>query len=649
MISNETKNLYTAALKAGQKYYKEAISHGEYPYLKSLDTIVDNINSLHKQSLGVMDIPMELIAGTVTNGRTEAFAGNFMPLLDEYTEFGHKWMSLCEYHFKEGISDAVVVYEYLGKFYILEGNKRVSVLKSLGNPVISASVSRLMPEPSDNPRFKIYEEFLEFYSLAHLYDIRFKKPGSYRKLQASLGFAPDHVWTDEERSRFKSSYARFRKVFDEKNRVEQTRATASMAFLCWLQIYSPEELKTMSLPELEKSLGTVWPEIEYLSGRHEENVSTAPEQVGKSVLSRLFSGKLNKVCITFVHVLGSRSGWTDSHNEGIRYLTEHFGDRVVISTVYASPDTADEVMEHAVDYGSQLLIVTAPTLIAAANRTAALHPKVCVFVCALYIPFAGVCAYYSRLYEAKFIAGAIAASMSDGGNIGYTANYPIFGVPSAVNAFALGARLIRPDIRIKLKWTCMPGDPTKEFIKEGIRIFSGRELCQGEDISSGADKGTWKLADDGTRIPLSSPVFHWGKMYTKIVTYFLNGEWEQISHKRESPLSLWWGMDSGVMDIKLDENLPAGALQLAAILKNGIISGLTDPFETYITDNTGILRNDGSFRFKTEEIMNMDWFVDNVDGRLPEFDELLPMSQGLTRILGVYRDRLIPEKEAIIL
>ena len=48
--------------------------------------------------------------------------------------------------------------------------------------------------------------------------------------------------------------------------------------------------------------------------------------------------------------------------------------------------------------------------------------------------------YYGRIYEAKFITGAIAGAMAQNNRIGYIASYPIFGVPASINAFALGRR-----------------------------------------------------------------------------------------------------------------------------------------------------------------------------------------------------------------
>ena len=52
--------------------------------------------------------------------------------------------------------------------------------------------------------------------------------------------------------------------------------------------------------------------------------------------------------------------------------------------------------------------------------------------------------YYIRFYEAKFLLGLAAGILSDNGKIGYIADFPIYGSPSAANAFALGARMVNP-------------------------------------------------------------------------------------------------------------------------------------------------------------------------------------------------------------
>ena len=51
----------------------------------------------------------------------------------------------------------------MNRFYVLEGHKRVSVLKYFDAVSIPAVVTRILPTPNDSVESKIYYEFLEFY------------------------------------------------------------------------------------------------------------------------------------------------------------------------------------------------------------------------------------------------------------------------------------------------------------------------------------------------------------------------------------------------------------------------------------------------------------------------------------------------------
>ena len=103
------------------------------------------------------------------------------------------------------------------------------------------------------------------------------------------------------------------------------------------------------------------------------------------------------------------------------------------------------------------------------------------------------------------------------------------------------------------------------------------------------------------------------------------------------------------MDVLVDPALPDGVQHLAEILKRGIVDGSIDTFHRLIRSQDGVLRNDGNQWFTPEEILHMDWLCDCVDGSIPDFDQLLPMSKSLVRLQGVYRDRIPPEKEGTLL
>ena len=140
---------YNKARKAAIRAYKYGLSHGSYPYLPVLDELLSFTATAGEMDLGLIDIPLERIIGTKSSGRTKAFASNFMPLLGDDTEFADKWCSLYRSHLNEGIREPVIACEFMNSYYIIEGNKRVSVLKFSGAVNVAGYVTRILPAPSD--------------------------------------------------------------------------------------------------------------------------------------------------------------------------------------------------------------------------------------------------------------------------------------------------------------------------------------------------------------------------------------------------------------------------------------------------------------------------------------------------------------------
>lgn len=652
MLTHEVLEQYHSALKRGQKNHKDCVLHGRYPYPQVLDEILDGSMVAGRVDLGLIEIPTDQIVGTKSSGRKSVFAANFMPLLGEDTEFAAKWMELCQAHLgDEGIRDPIRCYEYLGRFYVQEGNKRVSVLKSYDAATIPGYVTRVIPVYTEDPDIRAYYEFLHFYRLSGLYQVYSRRPGSGAKLQAALGFEPDHVWTQAERQSFLSGFAFFREPFLKLGGASLPVSQAD-AMLVWLKVYPFSFLKASSFAELHKSVAAVWPDVEILAQSDPIAVSTDHQEGDPGILSRIiktvFPSRLN---IAFINESNpERSTWVRAHQQGWQRLEEVFGDKVTVQVYTDAPNgpEAERAMEEAIAQGAQVIFATSPPLIDTCRRIAVLHPAVRVVNCSISMPYTGVRTYYSRIYEGKFISGAIAGAMAAGDKIGYIASAPIFGVPAGINAFALGARLTNPRARVQLKWSCTAADPMGELIGQGVDLVSNRDIPT-PDQSQG-EWGLCQLQPDGSMEPLASPYWNWGSFYGKMVHSILSGAWDELDAKDEGhAVSYWWGMASGVIDLRVAPALPDGVRQLADILRRGIIDASIYPFHREIVDQAGTLRNDGSRWLSAEEILHMDWLCDCVDGSIPTFDELLPMARNLVRLQGVYRDQIPPEKEGTLL
>ena len=78
----------------------------------------------------------------------------------------------------------------MNKFYVEEGNKRVSVMKYFEADSIRGEVTRIIPKRTEDKENKIYFEFLDFYELAPINYIWFSQEGSFAKLQEAVGKEP---------------------------------------------------------------------------------------------------------------------------------------------------------------------------------------------------------------------------------------------------------------------------------------------------------------------------------------------------------------------------------------------------------------------------------------------------------------------------
>ena len=649
MYRQEAREEYTQALRLGQREQKALLAAGKSPYPEVLDEVLGDLQTESIWEVGLVEIPVELIVGIRSAGRTNAFTAGFRPLLGIDTEFASKWINLCAAHLSEGIREPVVCFEYLGKFYIQEGNKRVSVLKHMGAPRITGLVRRVYPPVSDEPRIRAYQEFLEFYKSAGLYEVQFRKPGDYQELLSRLGKEPGELWSDREKRTFSAYFHYFRDAFYA-NGGEELNVLPEEALLLWLQIYPFRNLGALSTPELKKTVSAMWEDIQALDQPEPVEVRTEPVTTEKqgNVLTRMIAGVPDHVNVAFVHPLDTlTSTWVGAHEDGRQYLEAALGSKVTVRSYFnaSKPEKADALLEQAVADGADVVFTTTPQLSRPTLKAALKHPKVRFLNCSVDTPYSSIRTYYSRIYEAKFITGAIAGAMAGSDRIGYVGSNPIFGVPASINAFALGAQLTNPRAKVVLKWSCQAGSPQAELLRQGIKVISNRDVpTQDRKNLNFCNYGTYALDDDNNLQALASPVWLWGQFYVNVVRSILAGTYDK---DKDSPraVNYWWGMNSGVIDVELSQNLPEGLLTLANLLRKGLADGSLDPFRRRIVAQDGSVKNDGSRSFTPDEVLHMDWLCENVEGSIPDFDEIAPYAQPIVRQLGIYREEIPVEKE----
>lgn len=621
----------------GEKAYKACTSKGVYPFLPVLEDMLSNEKSPAQVKLGLVEIPIELIVGTYTSGRTTAFSNDFMPLLAPNTEFASKWSVLYDSLLENGQRDPIIAYEYMNRFYVVEGNKRVSVLKFMGAVSIEGTVIRLIPHRNESKDNKIYYEFLDFYAKTKINYVLMNREGAYEKLLKHIHPNEEEPFTDDELIEFKAVFNTFKTCYLEAGGNKLTSYIGDV-ILTYFDIFGYEDIRKKDSAEMKKDIAKIWSEFKMISDEKPFSMITTPtdESQKKSITKLIPSSQPLKVA--FVHYKEpSISGWSHWHEMGREYIDSTFGEKVQTKSFYTYNSSDQELLESIIAEGYKVIFTTTPVLSSISLKCAVLHPEVIIMNCSLNTAFRHVRTYYLRIYEAKFIIGAVAGILTEQNSIGYIADYPIYGMPASVNAFALGVKLVNPRAKVYLDWSTIKNhDPIKSFEAHDVDIISNRDI--NAPVQESREFGLYGLNGDKS-YNIAMPVWNWGVMYESLIRSILNGAWKNDENANgDHGLNYYWGMPSDAIDVIFSQRIPSGTRQLIWMLKNLIAKNIFTPFSGDIVDQEGIIRNEAGHVMSYEEIININWLAENIVGEIPDTSLLDEGCHELISQLGIKRD-----------
>ena len=633
---------YKEALKLGQKEVRARLAKDEDPYLPALDDIIPPEKALTGIRLGVMQIPVWFIVGTKTSGRLNAFAANFLPIIDEGTEFADKWETLYRSHISEGIRDPIKVYEYLNRYYVEEGNKRVSVLKYCGAYSVPANVTRIMPERDGSEEVQRYYEYLDFNRYSKINFIEITKRGGYRDLLRAMGKPFDEYWTIDEQRRFSGAYYYFEKAYVE-NGGDKLKITVGDAMLTYIRIYGYTELENAGEAEIRINLRRIWEEIALNEKDDMIELKTAPsEEKKQSVLSKVLPiSRPAKLKAAFIYdIAPEKSGWVSDHEMGRKHAQTVLGDKVDTSAYLCEKRSVAETLEKAIADGNTLIFTISPRMLDDSLRAAVKYPDVIVMNCSLNTSHRYVRTYYTRMYEVKFILGVLAGSLTQSGRLGYVCDYPIYGQIAGINAFALGAQMANPRAKVFLEWSSVKGakEAALSLNRQHIHIISSQDTARYTEDDRHSF-GLSHIGHDKTDL-LAVPVWKWGVYYEKILRSTLDKTIKSEYINTARALNYYWGMSAGVVDVEYAPALPLASRRYADFFRSSLISGVGKPFLTPFYIQSGEIIGSRQSELTLEQIISMDYLVDNVVGSIPTYDELSPVGQETVDMVGIRQAKM---------
>ncbi len=620
---------YRKARKLAYARVQKDVAAGQYPYPPALDDILKGEGYQAEVPIGLSEIDISLIAGTKTRGRQNSFSSNFMPLPESSSEFAMKWSDLIDSQRAEGIREPIVVFEFMQRFYVQEGNKRVSVLRYLKQPTILATITRVLPMPSDSPAYRVYQEFTRFYQVAPIYGIVFSNEGDCLQLAALLGENLDQKWPSEKVQALKNSFEVFAQSFNRRGG-DMLGLSVGDAFLTFLKVYGFETTSKLLPKEIDERVGRLWEEFEvvrdggkvaYLEDPAEFRGNIIPELKNlykDAVLARPF-----RMAFMYEHS-PQTDGWCLLHERGRKKLEKRLGPTISTRAYDDCLDYDDFklAVEDALKQGVDLIVTISPTQMRACLRQALAHPQ-CAFInCSVSLSHSAVRTFSGRLYEAKYLLGALAATQAVNHRIGYVADSPVYGSVAEINAFALGAQMVDPHAVVFLKWfSAKDYDWKRELAESDVRVISARDYA--DPLNPNEPWGLYRIEDDDTCVRLGNPIWKWARYYELIVRSIRNETWRKEGSRRVGEaLNYWWGMSAGILDVHLEDVVAYGQRVLVEGLRQSMLTGRANPFAGELHSQGGIVQSGKAGHLTSEEIVHMSWLNENVIGRLPEQREL---------------------------
>ena len=350
----------------------------------------------------------------------------------------------------------------------------------------------------------------------------------------------------------------------------------------------------------------------------QEKKAEEPAKVEEAAAPAKEEPKTVKAGFVYVSPVGD-AGYSYAHDQG-RQAVDAL-DWVTTSFVESVPEGADSerVIRNMARKGFDIIFTTSFGYMDPTIKVGKEFPDAKFMHCSGFKKSTNVTNYFGRVYQARFLTGMVAGAMTKTDKLGYVAAFPIPEVIRGINAFAVGARQMNPDVEVRVVWTKTWYDPALEKDAAKSLLDAGCDvIAQHQDSpapqEAAEEAGVYSIgynSDMSSFAPkahLTSAIWNWGPVYTKTVEQVRDGSWKGDE-------SLWWSMEDGVVDIApMGPMVPEDVKSAVMAKRAELVKGNDICFVGPIKDQSGAIKIAEGEKATDAQLHDMMWFVEGVVG-----------------------------------
>ena len=340
-------------------------------------------------------------------------------------------------------------------------------------------------------------------------------------------------------------------------------------------------------------------------------------------VSSAFAADPLKVGFVYVGPIGDH-GWSYQHDQGRLSAEEYFGDKIETTYVenVAEGADAERVIRNLAKSGHELIFTTSFGFMNPTLKVAKQFPKVKFEHATGYKLSKNMGTYVSKTFEGRYVAGYVAAEMTETNKIGYIASFPIPEVIRDINTVQLALNKYNPEAELKIIWVNSWFDPGKEADAANAMMDQGVDVILQHTDSPAAMQAAERrgkyavgqasdMSSFGPNAHLLSVIDEWSPHYIHQIQAVMDGTWESKAMVE--------GMKEGAIVVpSFNSAIPADVVANAEQIIADIKSGSLYPWVGPLKDNKGELKVAEGVALTFHELEQMDWYVEGIDAEIPK-------------------------------
>ena len=306
------------------------------------------------------------------------------------------------------------------------------------------------------------------------------------------------------------------------------------------------------------------------------------------------------------------AGWNASQYEAINDVCRRMGAELLVKE-YIRENAGDcpQAVRELADEGAGMIFLSSYSYSMEVKDLVGQYPHIAFGTNSAEYHTKNMTSYFVRLYQARYLAGAIAGMRTRSGVVGYVAAMPNSEVNRGINAFTLGAQRVNPNVRVAVAWTGSWQNEEKEALnaRRLVQELGADVLTYHQDEKTVADTaeamgvdfiGYHEALTGYSPHNLTSVVCRWDIYYMDIIRRYLKGEINSVNNH-------WLGIDQGVVLLSpYSEYVTPEIRKQVDIMRDELIAG-NPVFSGTIYDNHG------QQRCMEGEVISDDALLERID------------------------------------